>query len=67
MFPHFDDQHSNAVCLEKAGCGPILCNIERLSADLKKRVTYENPMFDAAHVTAVVKNAFENPSFKKNI
>ena len=67
LFPHFDDQHYNADLFTKAKCGPTLCNVVRLTSDLKKMVTYEKKMFDEKHVTKIVKDALENPEYQENI
>ena len=67
LFPHADDQHKNADLLFEAGCGPTLHNVVAYSSDFRENVTRSQKVFEADHVTKVVKDALENPKYKENI
>ena len=67
LWPHFDDQPSNARLLEHHGAGPMLYNKFKLATTYDEYITYKEKVFDEKHLIKVVKDALENPKYKENI
>ena len=67
LWPHFDDQYSNAKLLQSNGVGPILCNALKFPTSYESYLTYEKKVFDEKHLITVIKDALSNKKYKENI